>query len=85
MPLRGPVFLVGRADGESMNKFYGAGYVRKNAAAITDYLADEKAGLIYAATKSLKPGKDAEMASSTGQQQRWRSSSFSTRTSTSIT
>ena len=30
MPLRGPVFLVGRADGESMNKFYGAGYVRKD-------------------------------------------------------
>ncbi|MGD0726679.1 MAG: ABC transporter substrate-binding protein [Spirochaetia bacterium] len=52
----------------TMHKFYNAGYVRKDAAAITDYLADEKAGLIFAATKSLKPGKDAEMASSTGQQ-----------------
>jgi len=49
-----------------MNKFYNAGYVRKDAATVTDFNADEKAGLIFAAAKSLKPGKDAEMSNSTG-------------------
>jgi putative aldouronate transport system substrate-binding protein len=51
---------------KTMHKFYAAGYVRKDAATVTDYNADEKAGLIFAATKSLKPGKDAEMTNSTG-------------------
>ncbi len=49
-----------------VNKFYNAGYIRKDAATVTDFNADEKAGLIFAATKSLKPGKDAEMSNSTG-------------------
>jgi len=52
----------------TMHKFYQAGYVRKDAATITDFNADEKAGLIFAAAKSLKPGKDAEMTNQTGQQ-----------------
>ncbi len=51
---------------KTMHKFYNEGFVRKDAAAITDYNADEKAGLIFAAPKSLKPGKDAEMTNSTG-------------------
>jgi putative aldouronate transport system substrate-binding protein len=49
-----------------MRKYYQAGYIRKDAAAVTDFLADEKAGVIFAATKSLKPGKDGEMTNSTG-------------------
>jgi putative aldouronate transport system substrate-binding protein len=53
---------------KTMHKFYEAGYVRKDAATITDFNADEKAGLIFAAAKSLKPGKDAEMTNQTGQQ-----------------
>lgn len=51
---------------KTMHKFYQAGYVRKDGAAITDFLADEKAGLIFAAAKSLKPGKDVEMTNTTG-------------------
>lgn len=50
-----------------MHKFYEKGFVRKDAATITDFNADEKAGLIFAAAKSLKPGKDAEMTNQTGQ------------------
>ncbi len=49
-----------------VNKFYNAGFIRKDAATVTDFNADEKAGLIFAATKSLKPGKDAEMSNNTG-------------------
>lgn len=51
---------------KTMRKFYQAGYIRKDAATVTDFNADEKAGLIFAAVKSLKPGKDAEMTNSTG-------------------
>ena len=51
----------------TMHKFYLAGYSRKDSAAVTDFNADEKAGKIFAALKSLKPGKDAEMTLSTGQ------------------
>jgi len=51
----------------TMHKFYQAGYTRKDAAAVTDFNADEKAGKIFAMIKSLKPGKDAEMTMSTGQ------------------
>jgi putative aldouronate transport system substrate-binding protein len=51
---------------KTMHKFYTKGFIRKDAATTTDFNADEKAGLIFAATKSLKPGKDAEMANSTG-------------------
>ena len=49
-----------------MHKFYEAGYIRKDAATITDYNADEKAGKVFAAVKSLKPGKDAEVSLATG-------------------
>jgi putative aldouronate transport system substrate-binding protein len=33
----------------TMHKFYQAGYIRKDGATITDFNADEKAGLIFAA------------------------------------
>lgn len=51
---------------ETMNKFYKAGYIRQDAATVTDFAADENAGKIFAAVKSLKPGKDAEMTVSSG-------------------
>ncbi len=51
---------------QTMHKFYKAGYIRKDAATVTDFNADEKAGLIFAAAKSLKPGKDGEMSNQTG-------------------
>jgi len=51
---------------QQVRAFYQAGYIRKDAASVSDFNADEKAGLIFAATKSLKPGKDAEMTNSTG-------------------
>ncbi len=47
---------------KTIRKFYQAGYIRQDAATVTDYNADEAAGKIFAATKSLKPGKDAEMS-----------------------
>lgn len=47
---------------KTVRKYYEAGYIRKDAASVTDYNADEAAGKIFAATKSLKPGKDAEMS-----------------------
>lgn len=43
-----------------MNKYYKAGYIRQDANAITDYTVDQKAGKIFAAVRSLKPGKDSE-------------------------
>jgi putative aldouronate transport system substrate-binding protein len=49
-----------------IRKFYQAGYIRQDAVSVTDFNADEKAGLIFAAAKSLKPGKDAEMTNATG-------------------
>ncbi len=55
-----------RALFKVIRQFYLAGYIRKDAASVSDFNADEKAGLIFAATKSLKPGKDAEMTNSTG-------------------
>lgn len=47
---------------ETMRKFFKAGYIRQDAATVKDYNADEAAGKIFAATKSLKPGKDKEMS-----------------------
>jgi len=47
---------------KTIRKYFLAGYIRKDAATVTDYNADEAAGKIFAATKSLKPGKDAEMS-----------------------
>jgi len=49
-----------------LNGFYKAGYIREDAATITDYTVDQKAGKMFAATRSLKPGKDAEESNSMG-------------------
>lgn len=49
-----------------LNSFYKAGYIREDAATITDYTVDQKAGKMFAATRSLKPGKDAEESNSMG-------------------
>ena len=51
---------------ELMHRFYTKGYIRKDAAAVRNFNEDENAGKIFAAVKSLKPGKDAEMTTSTG-------------------
>ncbi|PHV71441.1 sugar ABC transporter substrate-binding protein [Sporanaerobium hydrogeniformans] len=51
-----------------MHKFYKAGYIREDAASVNDYSADQKAGKIFAAVRSLKPGKDAEESNAMGQQ-----------------
>jgi putative aldouronate transport system substrate-binding protein len=51
----------------TIHRFYNAGYIRKDAPTLTDYNADESAGKIFAAIKSLKPGKDKELTVSTGQ------------------
>lgn len=49
-----------------LNRYYKAGYIREDAATITDYTVDQKAGKMFAATRSLKPGKDAEESNSMG-------------------
>jgi len=49
-----------------MNKFYKAGYIRQDAPSITDYQVDQKAGKIFAAVRSLKPGKASEEAQTFG-------------------
>jgi putative aldouronate transport system substrate-binding protein len=49
-----------------MHSFFKKGYIRKDAATIRDFSADESAGKIFAAVKSLKPGKAAEMTIQTG-------------------
>ncbi|MFZ5351719.1 MAG: ABC transporter substrate-binding protein [Bacillota bacterium] len=51
---------------KTMRKFYLAGYIRQDAATVTNYDDDEKAGKIFAAVKSLKPGKDVEMSNQHG-------------------
>lgn len=51
---------------KTMRKYYLAGYIRQDAMTVTDYNADEAAGKIFCATKSLKPGKDDETTLSTG-------------------
>ncbi len=51
---------------KTMYDFYQKGYIRKDAATVMDFNADLSAGKIFASTKSLKPGKDAEMTLSTG-------------------
>lgn len=48
-------------------KFFLAGYMRKDAATLTDPTGDQKAGKTFCIIESLKPGKDAEMSTSTGQ------------------
>lgn len=49
-----------------MHKFYQAGFIRSDAASITDYTVDQKAGKMFAATRSLKPGKDVEESATFG-------------------
>lgn len=51
---------------KTMRDYYEKGYIRQDAATVTDFNADLSAGKIFVSTKSLKPGKDAEMALSTG-------------------
>ena len=45
---------------ELMHRYYEAGYIREDAPSVTDYQVDQKAGKIFAAVRSLKPGKAAE-------------------------
>lgn len=49
-----------------MHKWYQAGYIRKDAAVVTDFMAELKSGNTFSILQSLKPGKDAEMELSTG-------------------
>lgn len=51
-----------------VHKFYQAGYIKEDADTITDYTQDQKAGKMFCATRSLKPGKDAEEGLSMGQE-----------------
>lgn len=51
-----------------MHKFYQAGYIKEDADTITDYTQDQKAGKMFCATRSLKPGKDVEEGASMGQE-----------------
>lgn len=51
---------------ETIRKYFKAGYVRQDAPSVTDYEADEKAGKIFCAVKSLKPGKDVELTAQQG-------------------
>jgi putative aldouronate transport system substrate-binding protein len=53
---------------KTMHKFYNAGYIREDAATVTDYSQDQKAGKVFAAIRSLKPGKDAEEGLAMGQE-----------------
>jgi len=50
----------------TMHDYYDKGYIRKDAATVTDFNADLTAGKIFASVKSLKPGKADEMTISTG-------------------
>lgn len=52
---------------KQMHKFYQAGYIREDAATVNDYTADQKAGKMFAAVRSLKPGKDVEESNAMGQ------------------
>lgn len=51
---------------ETMHKYYEAGYIREDAATVTDYTQDQKAGKVFAAVRSLKPGKDIEESNTFG-------------------
>ena len=53
---------------KTVRKYYLAGYIRKDAASVTDWMSDLKAGKVFVMPQSLKPGKDAEMSISTGYQ-----------------
>lgn len=45
--------------------FYNRGYVQADSSSLSEFVADEAAGLVFATPKSLKPGKDGEYASTT--------------------
>ncbi|WP_410496890.1 ABC transporter substrate-binding protein [Cellulosilyticum sp. ST5] len=47
-----------------MNSFMQKGYIREDAASVTDYNADQKAGKIFCAVRSLKPTKAEEESNS---------------------
>ena len=51
---------------KTMRKYYLAGYIRKDAATVTDPTPDRKAGKSFVIFDSLKPGKDKEVSASTG-------------------
>ena len=46
-------------------RFYEKGYVQADSASLSEFVADEAAGIVFATPKSLKPGKDIEYASTT--------------------
>ncbi len=50
-----------------MNSFMKKGFLREDAASVSDYNADQQAGKMFCAIRSLKPGKDAEESNSQGQ------------------
>ena len=50
----------------TLNKWYKAGYIRKDADTITDWSSNRKAGKVFSAVASLKPGKDGEESVASG-------------------
>lgn len=50
----------------TLNKWYKAGYIRKDADTITDFSPPRKAGKVFSYVASLKPGKGAEQTLSDG-------------------
>jgi putative aldouronate transport system substrate-binding protein len=50
----------------TLHKWSQAGYIRKDADSVTDFAAPRKAGKVFSAIASLKPGKDAEQSISDG-------------------
>jgi putative aldouronate transport system substrate-binding protein len=50
----------------TLHKWYLAGYIRKDADTVTDYAPARKAGKVFSAVASLKPGKDAEQSLADG-------------------
>jgi putative aldouronate transport system substrate-binding protein len=50
----------------TLNKWYKAGYIRKDADTVTDFASSRKAGKVFSCLASLKPGKDAEQSVSDG-------------------
>ncbi len=50
----------------TLHTWFKAGYIRKDADTITDWQANRKAGKVFSAVASLKPGKDGEESVSSG-------------------
>ncbi|MDQ6423600.1 ABC transporter substrate-binding protein [Paenibacillus sp. LHD-117] len=50
------------------HKWFKAGYINKDAATITDFQGPLKAGQVFSYVDLLKPGKDAEVSASLGQE-----------------